>query len=303
MEWYELTVNDFRKAIGSGVIDGRQILESLSSVKENKVEVEVDNVKLLFDVRRVIRPLGQACRVFMQNGEYDTVKNVLEKYWKHRGVPRFGVDYLKGQGILKVKEIEDESYDGIENFVEKVKSNEFTTVRFSGDGRNIELQFLASRLCKGEKTDIVVPGLFVRYNGGVRVAPGVNRLVCSNGLTRFFALWEKAGEVDRLVEDAVRLAEWLVSCKGKKVNSVREVSVVLSNYPKRLLDKFWKKWAERVELNDLSWYDVIDDLTRSVNNVLNESRYRVLEVVQSISKYNGDECRCSICSSVVGRGK
>ena len=104
MEWYELTVDEFRKSIGSSVIEGGQILESLPSVKENKVEVEVEDTKLLFDVRRVIRPLGQACRVFMQNGEYDIVKNVLEKYWKHKGAPRFGVDYLKGQGILKVRE-------------------------------------------------------------------------------------------------------------------------------------------------------------------------------------------------------
>jgi len=108
---------------------------------------------------------------------------------------------------------------------------------------------------------------------------------------------------EEILQRAVNLINWLSNQTSHKVNNVRELSVALKDFPEFLLNRFWKGWSEKIDLKELTWFDVIDSLTREGNKTLSNFRYRMLESYETINTYQTAEHRCPICSATVGNGK
>jgi len=312
--WYKF--RGFPASASTVSLNGRSLLDGQWSDTEETVSVTVPYSKdsITVDTSILGAPLGRLWRVLYQNHEHTALKDVLLKYWKHTGVPMVEVDLIKGKLedeesnedrtiVLRnrVLPFKEESDGRFQRAIEGVQQSGlgFDRAVVGSWGHNIELQFLNTKLRQQvSKGDFVDCGLFVALNGDVRVSAGLNRLVCTNGLVQKMDVWHERDYSfsPEYVTSASRLMEWFKSIHGEKVGSVREISVVLDLFPKTFVNKFWKKWSERIELKELTWYEVIDDLTRAVNTTLGAIRYNTLEVSQRIQGYGQ---RCHTCQAQV----
>lgn len=269
---------------------------------------------LLIGLREIGAPLGQYWDTLYKKGEYSVLRDALQRYWTHAGTPRVLIDIVSGipeesetKAVehvalrMKLAVIGKQADTRLPRIVDAVKKQQLGIDRVvvGHHGDHVELQFLTKKMRQEvQKGDFVDCGLFVSLNGQVQVAAGLNRLVCTNGLTRKMNVW-KADEFNfdgAYLEQAQKLMDWFKGTTTQQVRHVRELSVVLDIFPKAFVAKFWKGWSEAIELQNLTWFAVIDDMTRAVNNTLGDLRYKALSVGENIQHYDG---RCKSCSADV----
>lgn len=295
-----------------------EILESLRNLEEDMriIPIQKEGVVVGIDVNELIEPLGRAGKVFLRNNATNMLANMLMSYWKYTtdGESRFVADVVEtedGHYTLRSKLLgRNDDFVSIKSMLESARSildrSPIDRVVLAGNGADIaEIQFLVSqRRTEVKPGDLIDPGIFVSLNGGVKVAAGVHRLVCTNGLTRMFYFW-KNNDYDflgsnEMLEEAGKLLEWLRHKIDMKVASVREIAVVFgTRYPKWVLNSYWKEWAEKIELGELDWYDVINDITSLANRRVDGLRYRLLEVGGYMMGIEEEEHRCPVCCAKV----
>jgi len=275
-----------------------------------KVDVPLDDVTFEFDLRRLLSPLGQYGKILYDNEDHAGIKDALTKYWMHTARPRIIVEmadtedetvYLRSK-VTTTEESTDDRVDLNKVITDINGSFPYDRTVIGTDGKNLEVQFLNTRERKEvQEGDFVDCGLFIHVNGKVSVAPGINRLVCTNGLTERMNLMEGQDfRVNReFLDRAISLAGWLSEKSSQKVGMCREISVALRDYPKSYLNRFWKSWTERIDLKELTWFDVINDITFAVNRTLTPIRYQALAMRDDIMAFDNKECRCPTCSASV----
>jgi len=286
-----------------------KILDVPWSQQSTNVLVPLEDVAFEFDLKRLASPLGAYFKVLYGEKDYSGIKDALTRYWKYKGKPKVFaeiVDTEKEAVYLRSKVTTvHESTDLVDlnKLITDINSTfPYTRAVIGTDGANLEVQFLNANERKEVKAnDFVDCGLFVHVNGKVSVAPGVNRLVCTNGLTEKMNLWEGQDYKvnSEFLQRSINLATWLTEKASHKVKMAREISVALKDYPKSYMNRFWKSWSERIDLKELTWFDVINDLTFAVNRTLAPIRYQALAMAQDIKSYETDVCRCPTCSASV----
>lgn len=319
VRFLELETKQAVERLSSVAVKGSEIVSQISQSNDYEVRFAPStkpDLTLSYNLKDFIHPLGRAGRVMYEEKNYDALKNFLATYWSYKGEPQVEFDVIKGVGdegfdCLTLRNRvtrEGDAHMTLQDFLGKVPmdkvKDKLNRLVISGDGDHIEMQFLATENRKEVKAgDFIDPGVFVRLNGKVEVSPGLNRLVCTNGLVDRMNIWE-AQEFDFLTDRdmfqrALGLADWLISKAGQRVNSVREISAAFGDsYRKGLLNRYWKSWSEKIELKELMWYDVIADLTSFANRSLSNERYKLLEVPTLITRFETKGC-CPTCSSAV----
>lgn len=289
-----------------------EIIRGIKGLEEGKqMVIPKDGLPVSLNIDEVISPLGKIGRIFLYEDK-EALEIVLRRYWALKGEPRCVIDILTaddGVYTLRSKLLKrDEDYISVKSLIERSRdilaSSSVDKVVIAGNGLDkAELQFLVtSDRAEVKPGDYLDPGVFVSINGGVKVAAGVHRLVCTNGLTDMFYFWNESDlsflRSSELFERAGHMLEWFRSKIGKKVQSVREIAAVFgTRYPKWVLDGFWKDWAEKIELGELDWYDVINDITNIANRRIDGLRYRLLEVGGYMVKVEEEEARCPVCNA------
>ena len=78
--------------------------------------------------------------------------------------------------------------------------------------------------------------------------------------------------------------------------SVRELSVILNDFPKPMATKYWKEWAQKIETGELTWFDVINDVTNYANKYMDKTRQRIIQFSDTLRQYEADAV-CPVCST------
>ena len=296
------------------VLSGNEILDGeWDGVGKARVTPKGSVSPVFVNLHTLGQPLGKYWTTLYQKQEFSLLRDALKKYWSHVGIPNLSVDVVGGR--LETDERDDRLVvrskvvnpgakpdDRLGRIVDSMRKQEFGVDRVvvGTQDDHVELQFLSKRLRQEVKQgDMVDCGLFVSLNGQVQVSAGLNRLVCTNGLIRRMDVWkqEDFNFSPEYIEQAQRLMTWFKGTTGQKIHNVRDISVVLDLFPKTFVNRFWKRWSEGIELGELTWFQVIDDLTHAVNGTLGELRYRTLAVPERIQGYGG---RCHACSASIG---
>lgn len=256
------------------------------------------------DMRTMIAPLGEYGRVLYSEGEFKRMRELLVDFWALKDSPKIVADVLDLEGerqVVRTKITKNRtklSDTSIEDIFKGVNASfEYDKTVVGAEGDHLEIQFLNMKTRVNVRPgDAVDCGLFMSINGSVRVSPGINRLVCTNGLTETFHLWrnERYEFSQEFLDRAVQLATWLGKQADAPITHMRDLNVVLRQYPKGFVSKFYEKWSARMDMKELTFFDVIDDLTRSVNNTLRSIRYNVLALSEPIRAHQS-EGRCPIC--------
>lgn len=292
--------------------DVKTILDLPWDKKSYKVFVPTALDTIELDLRKITSPLGDFWKTLHSEGDFGPIKDALQKYWQYKGKPALYSEFLVMEGgdsqriLIRSKvALSDKSREKALDLNRLIhdanESVDYDKVVVGSDDSNLELQLLNTRHRTEIKAgDAVDCGLFININGGIKVAAGVNRLVCTNGLTRRVYAWKghdyKFGK--EFIAKAMELANWMAEQGNIKVHGARELGVSLRDYPKPMLNRFWKSWTERIDLKELTWQDVINDLTQSVNTTLSGVRYKVLQTPVVLDAYRAEH-RCPTCSAHV----
>jgi len=300
------------KRIHSVSVDPEAILEASWDEKTGVAKVPAGDFLLDFNARRLVGILGDFWKVMHREKDYDAIRSAIRKYWAYQGKPVIQAEYLETTAdqtvflrckVLKTK-AEAEKALNLNKVLEDVNDSfGYDRVVVGSDDMHLELQLLVQEHRREvAKGDFLDAGLFMSVDNGVKIAAGVHRLVCTNGLTEPMLLWKGSDyrfDVNgEYLRRATELAGWLVSQHDKVVNNIREISVVLKDYSKPLMNRFWKSWSERIDLGELTWYEVINDMTQSVNSTLSSTRYDVLNVSGKVKRHE-EEHKCPVCSAQV----
>ena len=275
----------------------------ITHVMKNGVDISVD-------LKPLISPLGNFGETLYREGEFKEIQDNLSRYWSFSERPKLFTDVLSvGDETIQLRSKYAKSARMEKHMLKLNKIIEGINGSFpykraviGNDGERLEIQFLNTdarkTLQKGGDVDC---GLFLSVNGHLRVAAGINQLVCTNGLTETMTVWSgrEFNFGPEFIERAGKLADWLSSQVDKKVDSVREISIAFDGYPESLFKNFWKPWAEQIALKTLTWYDVIYAVTEEVNQKLTPVRYKVLELRSQVDKVQADSCKCPTCSAEV----
>lgn len=313
--WHELSTEEVQDSIKSIEVSADSYLDMIPQNDDFIYPCFQGDISVDFDVRSLLRPLGDIWRVLHKEERTDLLKETLETYWKYKGVPKIRMDVIKNpdapsgwsmlSGDITHEDVHRNKLDDmLSQVVTKDLAATYGKFRIGADGVKTELQFLSEDLvAEPEEQDILNAGLFVSVQKNrVWAAPGVHRLVCSNGLISSISNIE-GNNLDfvrdkGMLSDAAKLMKWFVSQRDTKVATVRELSACFGNrtFPQNIVTKKWKSWSERIELGELSYYDVINDLTSQVNNTLASTRYSVISVPKNIQRVQ-DKCNCPTCSA------
>lgn len=274
-------------------------------------KVQYNNQLLDVNMSVLIDPLGRYGEALLSANRFDELKDNLQKYYQLKGRPRifaYFLDINDEQIHIKNTVFEGDmgnpkkkKVDPNDLISEVNRSFEYDQVFIGFDTQHLELQFLNTSLRKAVKPgDFVDFGLFVSINGQIKVAPGVHQLRCTNGATEEMKFWDGKAFDDTYIKRAAGLADWIATQSNKPVHDLREISVRFSNFPPSFLEKFCKGWGERIALNDLTWFDVLFDITQAVNKTLSSLRYTVISSPARLRKLESDSgCRCPTCSAKV----
>ena len=294
-------------SVSSVNTDVEEILAQSWDPKSFIVQIPVENTTIDFDIRKLTGSLGDYSKVLHREGDFEAIKKALMKYWQYKGKPTVYSELLHtADDVVELRSkvaVTDQHRERITNLNRLIQdvNNSITYDRavIGNDSDKLEIQFLTTNSrTEIAKDDFVDCGLFVTVDNNIKVAAGVNRLVCTNGLTREMYLWKgrdyKFG--DDFLKRAMDLAVWFTEQGDRRVVGTRELSIALRDYPQPLLNRFWKSWSERVDLKELSWQNVINDLTQAVNTTLSSVRYKVLQTPTVLETFE-KEHRCPICSA------
>jgi uncharacterized protein Usg len=264
------------------------------------------------NLNALCQPLGAAWRIFHHEQDFDAIKDMLRRLWAYTQKPIIACDIMRGkidgESVdvpirTKVMQMKKKGGVSMQRVFEDMRQNNLTFDRVvvGTDNDHIELQLLQTATRTAVRAgDFLDAGMFVRVNGKVEVSAGVNRLLCTNGLVDRLYLWQGKdyGFSPEFFEKAREFLGWFESTAGKRLHSVRELSVVFERYPQSIVTRHWKEWSEKVDLKELTWYDVINDITRDMNMTLGATRYKVLQIGNRLKEVEKD-CRCPVCSAKV----
>ena len=274
------------------------------------VDVQAGKSLVTVDLSAVFASiLGSFWKTMYAEGESKMIKDALRQYWQYREKPALNARVVKAEdgaestiGLSLVRDIKKHVSIDVNRVIEGVnKSFGYNRAVIGTNMTHTEIQFLnSSRRVDAGVGNYLDPGLFIFMNGRVQVSAGVSRLVCTNGATERINLFENDSfEFEpNMIDRAVNLTNWLVEQKGKPVRSIRELAVLLKDYPKPLKQGFWQKWSERVEMKSLMWWDVIDDVTRYANSYLDNTRQKLLQIPEIVQSQELHTI-CPICASNV----
>lgn len=285
------------KSVENVEVDMKQVLDADWKQGSYLVPVSVvDGVNMDVDLSSLFSStLGNFWHVLYAEKEFGVIRDTMATYWRYRGTPRL---------VSRVVTVEDKSRFAVNSILSDQKNKsrivdvnrvldgvnktfEYNRTVVGFNGGHAEFQFLnKTKRVNLKVNDVVDPGLFVSVNGGIKVAAGTNRLVCLNGLTQRFNAF-KASDYKfnkEILDRGVEMAKWLCDKQNDKVLSTRALSVLLDKYPDSMLSKFWKGWSQKIELGELTWFDVIDNLTSYANKYIDSTRHKLLEF--------GSDLRC-----------
>jgi hypothetical protein len=319
INWTRFKSSDIKERIKTVEVDGSKVLTFLNDeiYKNPEITVHDENNSVEVDLQDIVSPLGQVGRMLIRNNKVDTVRDIVRTYWAEQGNPnpKFVFDVAssdEGDVTLRNKIIFKEGSKKAMSLVEffnRINPNDyrdsFDEVVIGGEGDLAEIQFLSTIKGRVEArpNDFLDAGVFVSLNGSVKVSAGVNRLICTNGLTKHFNLWNNTDfdflQGESIFRQGMELATWFASKANEPVANIREISTAFGHvYPKSILMRNWKSWSEKIELKSLFWFDVINDLTSIGNKTLRGLRYRLLESGMLVQKMEETGC-CPICSAKV----
>lgn len=298
------------REISPAAIKATDVLDSITDNKSFLTTVEVENLKVDISVKHLFQPLGDLWRVLFNEGDYKALRDSISTYWKYRGTPVINADILKTDQeahpiriAISATERQKKNYVSVNRLITDVNDSvNYDRVYLGSDDHDLEFQFLSKRTEKMVRVgDMIQSGIFVHVNGGVRVSPGVHRLVCTNGMVQQMTMWKGSNYRfgDSMINESIGLANWMIKQADHKIENFREISVAFKVLPEGLLKKYSKEWAEKIDLKDLTWYDVINDLTASVNDTLSSRRYKVMSVSHQLMNFEKTH-RCQTCSAHVG---
>lgn len=303
------------KSIRTVEIDSNEVLNSQWTEDTLKAPVTKDGVSTEVSLKPLIAPLGNYGKVLIESKNLDVLRDSLKNYWQITGKPRILSQVLETEAepihlrnkIISKTRLKESASPDVNKLIADINKNfEYNRVVVGGDDTNVELQFLNSNFRKAVKVnDPVDAGLFLSINGQVKIAPGIHQLRCTNGMTERMDIYDgsefRSG--DDYIKRATDLATWFGTQADKPVHNTREISVRLQGYPESFLKRFYKGWSERIALKELTWFDIVYEVTQSVNNTLSPLRYKVLEVAQPLRQYEKEPCRCKTCSASVEEEK
>lgn len=269
------------------------------------VNVEKDDIDIEFDLSELFSPiLGNFWKVLYNERDYDGIRDTMSHYWKYKKIPLIRASLISFENsdekqVFHVKLVNEnkkpQKIEDLNSIIKSVnESFDYNRVVIGSNSDHLEFQFLnsASRI-EVKKDDFVDPGVFVFANGKIQIAAGINRLVCTNGLTERIWAFKSDRLNSEILQRSINLANWLAERVHDKVCSINELAVLLNNYPESMRKKFWKVWSQKIENDELSWFDVIDDITRYANLYLNKTRQNLLQFSEVLKSY------CPTCNTKV----
>ena len=291
-------------------VDAAEVLKTDWDKQTGIAVIDKEDVEIPVDMGRFFSPLGRYGQTLMNVDAREELRDSLAVYWSHEGKPKIFADALCSETesiYLRSKFVKAKTVDrmiDVNRVISDVnESVEYDRVVIGSDENTLEVQFLSSASRVEVKAgDFVDAGLFVTFNGRVRVAAGINRLICTNGMIRRLDVWKgtdfKFGA--DFIKRGVELANWLILQQDRRVTNIRELSVVLRDYPGRIQRVFFKSWAEKCDLGELTWADVLNDVTSVANRSLGSFRYKMLATPSAMAVLDEEICRCPTCSASVG---
>jgi len=303
------------ESIDDVVVPAKNIIEADWNKESHIVCAEAENKEIIdFDLSGMFSPiLGNYWRVLYKEGDFDGIRDAILRYWKYKDAPTVKAKIIKfagetpsavlGTKVTAEKDRDKKKYDANEILKGINDSFDYDRVVVGSNSENVELQFLNSKnridaSRDPQVNDYLDPGLFVFLNGNVQVSAGCNRLICTNGLTEHLNVFESRDyKFDKEIMDrAITLANWLVTKQDAKVCSVRELSVILNGYPKPMATKFWKEWSQKIETKELTWFEVINDITNYANKYMDKTRQHLIQFPETLRQYERD-ATCPVCST------
>lgn len=318
-EWNDIKVGQVMDRVGAVSITADKLIDAIpdGGISSDFLTHEIGGKRVSYSIRQMLGSSYNAWVRLYSHGEGKSAINIQKKLWGYEGTPSVlfnTLDVDDDAGLKKTVTLNAIMYQGSQsprtlqdmfNIIDPTKMKEtFQRVRFGYDSKGIEIQLLCeTKRAEVKKGDFVDPGVFIAYGPYQQsVSAGINRLVCTNGLTRRMSLWETADMTrvlqPELVNDALSLAQWLSKTQTKPIHTVRELSAMLGNkFPSKIIKDNFKMWSERIDLNSLTQFDLIDDMTRAVNSTISANRYAVLNLPEAIEEAEQKSCRCPVCSS------
>jgi len=296
-------------------VDVADVVNSPWSESSYSVPVKANGIDFDFNLGDLFNPiLGDFWKVMYAEGDFKEIKSSMISYWKYRNKPTLVANVAisnKGEHhFIGSRLVHDKSRESSINANDVIqganKSFKYNRVMIGSVNDVIEFQLLnKTNRIEVKKGDFVDPGLFIWVNGGTKIAAGTNRLVCLNGLTEKINVWESErfnfDDSGEMLDRSVKLASWLASRQEKKVDSIRELACLMNNYPKPMLMRFMEDWSKKVEAEELTWFDVINDITNYANKYLNKTRLQILQFSE-ILKAHEDKVFCPVCSTKIRNG-
>lgn len=321
VNWIRCKKEELKSRLKTVQVEGKEILQMMGNPYENERKIRIipnnDDVPAFdIDARSIVQPIGKIGKMAIKSGQLDLFERLVKLSWVNSGNanPMFMFDlYDDGKDAITVRQkcrfTEEDTSKDLPSLLEETKmydNHNFDDIVLGNDGEKIELQFLSNvqnGQCEVRAGDVLQAGIFVSINGRVKVSAGVNRLVCTNGLIKRMDLWtvnSLNGILDESIfNQGIELMEWFRKTADQKVKSIRELSCILDGkFPKGLMTRKWKEWSERVELGDLTIYDVINDMTFEMNRTLGSARYNVLGIGNRIKEFE-QMGKCPTCSAKV----
>jgi len=316
VKWYNVPIDQFFDTARTITLDGNQVLDRISEMNP-KFDCVLDltteggeSFTVPYTVKELFKPIGSLGRQLVKDANVARAISLMREYWEMSKVkPEFMFDVVQVESedkkpfdvLIRTKSgSEDVGFTKLlEGIDHSIFTRNYSRVYMGGRDDHMELQFLSTSNRKQNiKGELFDPGMFVKVNGRVDAAPGVHWLVCTNGLTRQMRFVGREGlqvlNDETMLRDSINLLDWLIEKQGVAVGSIRELSVAFSSkYGKSFLSKFWKSWAEKIELKTLTWFDVFDDMTREVRDTLSGHRYDVMSVADRMQS----TAFCPTCSA------
>lgn len=318
VNWTRIKSSEIAGRLNTIELKGSKVLSFLNDkIYENPIiTVHDGEVAAEVNLKDLVSPLGRVGRMLITHNRIDVVHEIISTYWLEHGNadPKFVFDTMntEDEGIVTLRRKiifnEQKRPMSLIEFFSKIKPedySDFDEIVIGGEGDSAEIQFLSTLKGRIEArpNDFLDAGIFVHLNGNIKVSAGVNRLVCTNGMTSQFTFWNndefnffQGGSIFR---QGLDLARWLAAKATQPIENVREISTAFGHvYPKGILMKKWKEWSEKIELKTLTWFDVINDLTAMANRTLGGLRYKLLEAGLYVQKMEETGC-CPTCSAKV----